>query len=370
MKKFLLIRTILLTLFLSIGIYYEKSYSIRGIALCVIAFFLIIEPAIDNFIKKVWKTTYAFTFVFQLFLIFLLNLYSRFTLNIIFISCYMIVVIETFFIKDEKNKIIQTSIISAGFLFLNFIFVFPYGVNYEIIVEMIFLEIVLILLSVTLFLLKSYLLEKSKVVNLTKIAERAELASAIHDTIGHRLTGLIMEMEMIKLLNKSSGEINEKRDLMMDDATENAREVLKSLRVLVSSLNENNKEEITYDYLNEKIQEFSFRTGIKIDFICNFPFDNISGKIKNDIYRTIIEAITNSAKHSNTKKIDIKINVLEKDGLTLNIYDYGKVENVISEGNGINFMRKRIDLLGGEFFYKADKTGFKITIKLREVYDD
>jgi signal transduction histidine kinase len=214
------------------------------------------------------------------------------------------------------------------------------------------------------------LIEKEKVITLTKIAERAELASTIHDTIGHRLTGLIMEMEMIKLLNKSSGEINEKRDLMMDDATENAREVLKSLRVLVSSLNESNKEEITYDYLNEKIQEFSFRTGIKIDFICNLPFDDISIKIKNDIYRTIMEAITNSAKHSKTKKIDIKINSLEENGLILNIYDYGKVEGVISEGNGINFMRKRISLLGGKFFYKADKSGFKITIELREVYND
>lgn len=211
--------------------------------------------------------------------------------------------------------------------------------------------------------LKEY---SSKVEELTITKERNRVASEIHDVLGHSLTALIMHLDFLENVidrdtQKAKGIISKCQRL--------ARESMKGLRKAVYTLKEEEKSKGLKTSINELINNFTVNESIKIDLNLEDDLENISPNIKNIIYRTVQEALTNGIRHG--KATEFLIDIFDvKDGVKFRINDNGiGCEEIVME-NGLCNIKKRIYSVGGSvtFSSKADK-GFFIEayIPLKEV---
>lgn len=202
---------------------------------------------------------------------------------------------------------------------------------------------------------KSRLLGASReAAHVAEIRERNRIAREIHDSIGHKLAGILLQLQAA---NKS---------FARDEAK--ARELLtSSITSLASSV----------DLLRETVHNIKPREQIDLTYIeniiANFQFCNVSFKHSGDfatvnashieiISSTIKEALTNTARHSHATQVHIQLDIHEQI-LRLYIKDNGTGCEQIREGLGLSGMRERIHNIGGNFSINT-KDGFMIVCVL------
>lgn len=202
--------------------------------------------------------------------------------------------------------------------------------------------------------LKQY---SAKVEELAIAKERNRIAADIHDFLGHSLAALIMHLDFLEnVLDK------EDKDKIMEivKKTQNiARESMQKLRATVYALKE--EKSSLKQSLKELIDNLTINEKIEIILNTNEDIENITPEIKNIIYRTVQEGLTNSVKHG--KATEIIINVYrKKDGIELIIKDNGIGCKNIIKGNGLNNIEKRISSYDGEISYSSNDGGFILHI--------
>ncbi|GAU76280.1 sensor histidine kinase [Fusibacter sp. 3D3] len=392
--KIIAIRTLISILLSIMALYFEKASGMRSIYLMLLLMGFITLPVLRIWVKK------NGLYFLECGIVFGLNYMTRFSLNMVFIAFYVMILLESFFTSD-RDEVLEVGFLSAVLMGINFYVLLPYGVNYRLITEMVFLELMLMLVVAMLYFLKSYRLEKKKVaslleeneqkrealekalytvseqnesyehaqdevVRLTRVAERAELAGALHDTIGHEITGLIMQIEMLNMQYKVP---------LAKEAADHAREILRGMRQVVETLQMHSVSESTTIKLKQKITAFSEQTGIQVHLNFEINMEIFEDEYKQMIYRTVLEALTNTAKHSNATEIWLIFNTLTTGTYFLKLMDNGKNEKwnevisgehaeLYSEGNGLRFIRKRVQKLGGIVEYKCERDGgFQIMIQ-------
>lgn len=335
------------------------------------------------------KTAKPSVYYVEFAVIFGLNYLSRFNVSIIFMSFYFISVMA--YLQKYRKKAI--AILGMGLMTVNFYLVAPYGLNYELFTEMIFLEIIMALMILTFHYLSSYRDEKIKVerllddneekrrslevalerlsnqneslemaqvevIRLTRIAERAEMASALHDTVGHEMAGLIMQIEMLNL---------KYQDELAKESAEHAREILRTIRKTVEVLQETEHFQLTMSILEEKVNAFARNSGLKIHLSFEVDIEQFESEITQMIYRTVLEGLTNVWKHSSASDVWILLSEIQPSNYILKIIDNGKsseTSNPEGEGNGLRFIRKRVLELGGQVeILQSPSGGFQILIR-------
>lgn len=177
---------------------------------------------------------------------------------------------------------------------------------------------------------------------LTEIKTRANIASSIHDGVGHNLTALIMQLEMTGHLLDTNTEMAKEH---LEAAKETARDNLVQIRKAVKAMDTSSEK---YDF-NHLIQRFSVQTGIKISWEID---KNISLSIEQRecIYRSLQEGLTNAVRHGYADRVGIKID--QKDSIhggqvQISIHDNGKAVNTPITGYGLSKMIERYERLGG-----------------------
>lgn len=206
----------------------------------------------------------------------------------------------------------------------------------------------------------------SKVEELAITKERNRVASDIHDSLGHSITALIMHLDFLE--NVIDGD-TQKAKSIISKCQRLARESMQGLRKAVYTLKEEEKSKGLKTSINELINNFTVNESIKIDLNLEDDLENISPNIKNIIYRTVQEALTNGIRHG--KATEFLINIFDvKAGVKLKINNNGIGCEEIVMGNGLCNIKKRIDSVDGSvtFSSKVDK-GFFIEayIPLKEV---
>lgn len=390
MRKRILISRALLGVLLSvIALYFEKASGMRYLYLALLLIGTLSVSLAGHLKGSKWLYVIECLFVFGL------NYLTRFNLNLVFVSFYIMIIIYAFqSIKREDG--LKIGYLSMGLLGLNFYMILPYGYNYEVIAEMVFLEIMMALIITSVYYSKLYQEEKEKVVKLlmendqrskmlkeafdkakeqnealeasqtevirlSRVAERAEVASALHDTLGHELTGLIMQNEMLNMQYK---------DPLAKEAADHAREILRLTRQTVETLQSSTSDTFTMTKLKQKVDDFSKQSGIKINFEFEVNLDLFKEQYRQMVYRTVLEALTNTAKHSNASEIWLVLTKLKSNEYLLKIIDNGRLkdknqsESAFKEGNGLKFIRTRVESLGGSAFFAYDvETGFEVSVK-------
>ena len=329
-------------------------------------------------------------------IVFALNYYSRFNINYLFILLNLWILAEAALFQPFSRGLALSALtfVGAGMSFYQSL---EYGMTYQALSQTVFIESVFILFSGVLFTYKSYLSKKEQVdrlnetltqqneilqetnenlqfskvalesanlevARLTRLKERSQFARDLHDTLGHELTGLIMSLEMLKLSAETKTAETLKSDIQL--SVNQSREILRAMRELVSNHKDIIIHDNLYDALSKKLYKFQIQTGIVVTFSYELFDELIDEEMSDVLYRTVLEAITNAAKHSLAKKVWVSFQSLEDHRILLKIQDDGGCEDGFVKGNGLSFIEERIKRLNGQTHFDCDVSGFRMTIML------
>lgn len=191
---------------------------------------------------------------------------------------------------------------------------------------------------------------------------RSKISQELHDSLGHLLMGAMLNIKYLKENNKNKDDTKELSQL------ENIiGDCIKSVRKCVNDVKE--AEEIIN--LNEEVSRISTElrrvSVIDIKYSAYSGIENLPNHIKNEIFKIIKEAITNSITHGDATSIQISIYKLKiEKKIIIAIIDNGKGCKEIKESYGLQGIRKRVQEFNGIVNYRSQGRGFIIKIEFME----
>lgn len=206
--------------------------------------------------------------------------------------------------------------------------------------------------------LKEY---SEKIEELTVSKERTRIAQELHDSIGHSLIALSMNLEyagnVVDLKPEKAKEVIKKSYTISKNCIVNLREVVNVLKEDFSIKNLHNA-------INELFGNFHKNERYKFNLKIDDTIENEPPSIKSCIYKTVMEGITNGIKHGNAEVFDIEI-IKAYDNILFKISNNGSGCSDIKKSNGTKGIEKRITELGGTVeFYSKSGIGFTIDAKI------
>jgi signal transduction histidine kinase len=194
--------------------------------------------------------------------------------------------------------------------------------------------------------LRQYALQ---VEELAAIQERNRIARDIHDSLGHALTALNVQLQTAKKLwdiapTEAKSFLNQAHQLG-DTAIEEVRKSVRALRV------DAGVEESLEIELASLIEDFRQGTGISVSSQIKLEIILPPYVIKT-IYRLVQEALTNICKHAQASKLRIQL-LASPENVCLTIEDNGRGFKLDASnrtnGFGLQGMKERVASLDGEF---------------------
>ena len=112
------------------------------------------------------------------------------------------------------------------------------------------------------------------------------------------------------------------------------------------------------------ISNFSKLEKVDIHFSMDKDLENTNAEIKNCIYKTIREGLTNGLSHGKATVFDIRAQ-MANGFLKLNINDNGSGCDELIESVGLKGISQRVTALGGSVHYNnCNVSGFEITAEI------
>lgn len=206
---------------------------------------------------------------------------------------------------------------------------------------------------------RARLLDYSRQVErVTALEERNRISRELHDSIGHSLTGILMQVDAaaqimerdskkgMELLHQAYGNIN--------ISIETVRQTVRKMRPVEYRTHTSSLEEL--------IEKFKNTTGASIQYNTNgIPYE-LFPSVETVLYQNIQEALTNAVRHSQAKHISIQM-TYRSDGTELLISDDGIGCREIKKGFGLSGMEERLEVIGGKIKYNGER-GFSIYMYL------
>jgi len=198
---------------------------------------------------------------------------------------------------------------------------------------------------------KAELLHASKnIEHMAELRERNRIAREIHDSVGHSLAGIMMQLQ-------ASAKIWEKDQPKSQELLQNSIKGLSKAIVMLRETvyNIRPKESIGIEYIEDIIENFTYCT---VEFSKKGDMTLLKPHHIEILGQNVKEALTNILKHSEATKVDITLEV-NNNYARLHIKDNGKGCRNIREGLGISGMRERVKYAGGMLSVSGEK-GFNI----------
>ncbi|WP_332237494.1 sensor histidine kinase [Sporolactobacillus sp. KGMB 08714] len=185
---------------------------------------------------------------------------------------------------------------------------------------------------------------------LAELKERNRIARNLHDTIGHTIAGLYMQLQAAykvreKNLQKSD-ELIEKTVAGLSDALRMVHDTAHDLIPAKTS---------GLERVRQLIQSFHY---CELSFACSGDMKDIPERHWEIIEANVREALTNIFKHSEATKAGIELNG-NRHFVRLFIHDNGKGAPVVQDHLGLNGMKERVSKMGGSLSVDG-QSGFKI----------
>lgn len=200
----------------------------------------------------------------------------------------------------------------------------------------------------------------SKLEEMTAIQERNRIAREIHDTVGHTLTTVLVEIEAAQRLMKINDEEAGKK---LTHAKEQVRKGLNSIRESVRMLKEGHEIKNLTQSITLLIQETIQRGNVFIQYEIS-PLSPMTPEMENILYRALMEGLTNGIRHGESTAFVFQLKT-EPGKVLFFLQDNGKGTGDIIFGYGLNAMKEGVSELGGAFFvHSSPGEGFTIRIEL------
>lgn len=199
------------------------------------------------------------------------------------------------------------------------------------------------------------------------LEERSRIARDIHDSIGHRLTSVIVQLQALPYVLKSDPTESER---IVRTVLEVARSCMQEVRSVVHQMG-TDESGAGIVSLRSLVQQTSAVPGAP-KMALNIEEDDAGRhnewppQIAAALYRCLQEALTNTIRHAQAKQVEIAIEQ-RQDELKLIYRDDGilKAGEPLQEGFGLGGIRKRCRDVGGECVIAArEPHGMAIDIAL------
>ncbi len=194
----------------------------------------------------------------------------------------------------------------------------------------------------------------------TALKERNRIASEIHDTVGHTLTTVLIEIEAGKrLMGRSYEKALEKLDL----AQEQVRKGLNDIRSSVRTLKDGNDILGIIPSLYLLARETEKHAGVSVKCLFS-PLPPVSNEIEKFLYKVLQEGLTNGIRHGQSTgficSMDCKENLI-----SFSLEDNGRGFDGMTLGYGLSTMKERAGEFGGTLsIYSQKGRGCCLTVKI------
>jgi signal transduction histidine kinase len=204
-----------------------------------------------------------------------------------------------------------------------------------------------------------------KIEDLAAVQERNRIAREIHDSLGHALTTLNVQLQTaVKLWAHNPDEAKP----FLEQAHRLGTVAMKEVRHSVHALRADAEAPLE-QALAELIHDFRQSTGLGVTSQINLH-SVVSPEISKTVYRVIQEALTNICKHAKAQSVELSLRQTS-DRLWLSVHDDGCGFQISSpaaqpeSGYGLQSMRDRVTALDGTFLIETrPNTGCSILVEL------
>lgn len=201
-----------------------------------------------------------------------------------------------------------------------------------------------------------------QVEELTLTKERNRMAREIHDTLGHYLTVINMQLNAAQAVMATKPEVAQEA---IGKAQRLSKEGLAEVRHSVSALREQagGVERPLPDTLQTLLAEIQ-TSGINTSLQIEGQPHALSPQVHLTLYRTAQEALTNARKYAQATHIELLLAYKEHE-TSLHVADNGIGATQTDGGFGLVGLRERVQLLGGSLQYEtAPNQGFTLQVDL------
>jgi signal transduction histidine kinase len=203
----------------------------------------------------------------------------------------------------------------------------------------------------------------AEVAQLAAANERNRMAREIHDTLGHYLTVIHVQLEAARALIGTDGD---RGMLAVTRAQALAKDGLTAVRQSVKALREDASVEGIAEQiasLVDSVRDERFRATFKTS---GKPRPVIAA-VALALHRTTLEALTNVRKHADAANVEIELAFRDNGRVQLRVHDDGKgtADETVGTGFGLKGIRERAEQLKGSANYRtAPSEGFTLCVEL------
>lgn len=187
--------------------------------------------------------------------------------------------------------------------------------------------------------------------------ERAQVGRDIHDSVGHKLTALMMQLEIFRMRADGEDELQLRR--LKELAQESLQETRSAVKALKSS------EPGGLSAIIRLIRQLEVESVVRIHF--TVKYGAMSAPLTNEqsiaVYRAVQEALTNIMKHSGSGEAEI---VFEAPGGSIFRFEISNPTNGIKPfqpGFGLQSMRERIENCKGKLDIISSQHHFIVRVE-------
>lgn len=287
------------------------------------------------------------------------------TFNISFLSTIFIYIISStlFYFKFiSNNSLMVISMIIILTIYITLFVVF-YLINYLIKQNKIIEES---LRNITIKNLEKDILYLNlkeayrKIEEVTKLRERNKIAAQIHDTVGHTLTTVLVELEASKrLMVKDIEKSKEKLSLAQEQVRKGLKEIRSSVRII-------EKGEELLDFMSS-IEALIQDTIKHSEVIINKEIQEgiyIPKEVEEVLFFSLMEGLSNGIRHGKATVFIFKLRY-DLNRISFSLEDNGKGSSLISQGFGLRAMASRVEDINGNLVFSSNPLeGFKLEITI------
>lgn len=186
-------------------------------------------------------------------------------------------------------------------------------------------------------------------------AERLRIARDLHDSLGHHLTALVIQLQVAEYQADAAYQPQ------LQHCHQLAKQLLQDIRHSVSQLRDPQKPHLA-SQCRALAQNFP-QLKLQCQISAALELDPLSTAL---LFRVCQEALTNSIRHADATMASIEV-WQHRDRVHLRYRDNGQCSNwPLAEGNGLQGMRERIEEAGGQLLLSRPQQSLQIDVELPE----
>lgn len=206
-----------------------------------------------------------------------------------------------------------------------------------------------------------------RVAELAAAAERNRLARDIHDSLGHYLTAISIQLEKAQAYRARNPE---EADQAIRDAKQMARTALQDVRQSVSALRNSEDRFSLRQSLADLVGRLDDGT---LEIACHVEGDetDYAGPVLAALYHVAQEGLTNVQKHAQARHVLLDVALgeaearlrLRDDGAGFDARALAEQAASVKHGYGLQGLQERLELVRGQMSIASDtRTGTEITV--------